>query len=190
MDARTIKRAIYFFLAASGVGLAVVALFLLTQTVQKSDDFDRLQDVILAINIAGGVLLIAFLIGNLARLAQDYRRNVPGAKLKARIVGDTGAYASVGSKVVERAVGHATGAYHVPMVDIEGLTVYTNNIPCGAMRGFGVNPATFGLESCLDDLCEQGGFDRWQFRFDNALTEQDQTATGQVLKGGVGVRVL
>ena len=87
MDARTIKRAIYFFLAASGVGLAVVALFLLTQTVQKSDDFDRLQDVILAINIAGGVLLIAFLIGNLARLAQDYRRNVPGAKLKARMVG-------------------------------------------------------------------------------------------------------
>ena len=74
-------------LAASGVGLAVVALFLLTQTVQKSDDFDRLQDVILAINIAGGLLLIAFLIGNLARLASDYRRNVPGAKLKARMVG-------------------------------------------------------------------------------------------------------
>ncbi len=73
--------------AASGVGLAVVALFLLTQTVQKSDDFDRLQDVILAINIAGGILLLAFLIGNLARLARDYRNNVPGAKLKARMVG-------------------------------------------------------------------------------------------------------
>jgi len=87
MDARTIKRVIYGFVAASGVGLAVVALFLLTQTVEKSDDFDRLQDVILAINIAGGVLLLAFLIGNLARLARDYRRNVPGAKLKARMVG-------------------------------------------------------------------------------------------------------
>ena len=87
MVARTIKRAIYVTLAASGVGLAVVALFLLTQTVQKSDDFDRLQDVILAINIAGGMLLIAFLIGNLARLARDYRQNVPGAKLKARMVG-------------------------------------------------------------------------------------------------------
>ena len=73
--------------AASGVGLAVAALFLLTQTVQKSDDFDRLQDVILAINIAGGILLLAFLIGNLARLARDYRNNVPGAKLKARMVG-------------------------------------------------------------------------------------------------------
>ena len=71
----------------SGVGLALAALFLLTQTVQRSDDFDRLQDIILAINIAGGVLLIALLIGNLARLARDYRQNVPGAKLKARMVG-------------------------------------------------------------------------------------------------------
>ncbi|MBT8067597.1 MAG: HAMP domain-containing protein [Gammaproteobacteria bacterium] len=74
-------------MAASGVSLALAALFLLTQTVQKSDDFDRLQDVILAINIAGGILLIALLIGNLTRLARDYRQNVPGAKLKARMVG-------------------------------------------------------------------------------------------------------
>ncbi len=87
MVARTLKRAFYFFIATSGVGLALAALFLLTQTVQKSDDFDRLQDVILAINIAGGVLLLALLIGNLARLARDYRGNVPGAKLKARMVG-------------------------------------------------------------------------------------------------------
>ena len=74
-------------MAASGVGLALAALFLLTQTVQKSDDFDRLQDVILAINIAGGVLLMGLLIGNLARLLRDYRQDVPGAKLKARMVG-------------------------------------------------------------------------------------------------------
>ena len=63
------------------------ALFLLTQTVQKSDDFDRLQDVILAINIAGGILLLALLVGNLTRLLRDYRGDVPGAKLKARMVG-------------------------------------------------------------------------------------------------------
>ena len=74
-------------MATAGVGLALAALFLLTQTVQKSDDFDRLQDIILAINIAGGVLLIALLVGNLTRLLRDYRQNVPGAKLKARIVG-------------------------------------------------------------------------------------------------------
>jgi len=87
MVARTLKRAFYLLIATSGVGLTLAALFLLTQTVQKSDDFDRLQDVILAINLAGGVLLLALLIGNLARLLRDYRKNVPGAKLKARMVG-------------------------------------------------------------------------------------------------------
>jgi nitrogen fixation/metabolism regulation signal transduction histidine kinase len=87
MAARTLKRAFYLLIATTGVGLAVAALFLLTQTVEKSDDFDRLQDVIVAINIAGGVLLLALLIGNLARLARDYRRDVPGSKLKARMVG-------------------------------------------------------------------------------------------------------
>jgi aldehyde oxidoreductase len=108
--------------------------------------------------------------------------------LKARIVGDTGAYASVGMKVLERAAGHATGAYHVPAVDIESTAVYTNNIPNGAMRGFGVNQAVFTMESCMDELCQQGGFDRWQFRWDNALREGSMTATGQILTGGVGVR--
>ena len=87
MVARTLKRAFYFLVALSGVGLVLAALFLLTQTVQKSDDFDRLQDIILGINIAGGILLIGLLIGNLARLLRDYRQNVPGAKLKARMVG-------------------------------------------------------------------------------------------------------
>ncbi len=108
--------------------------------------------------------------------------------IRARIKGDTGAYASVGMKVLERAAGHASGAYHVPNVDINAKTIYTNNIPCGAMRGFGVNQVTFALESCLDDLCRQGGFDRWQFRYDNALVEGSMTATGQVLKAAVGVR--
>ncbi len=108
--------------------------------------------------------------------------------LRARIIGDTGAYASVGGKVLERAAGHATGAYHVPCVDLEARAVYTNNLPCGAMRGFGVNQVTFALESCLDDLCRQGGFDRWQFRWDNALTAGGLTATGQVMDEGVGVR--
>ena len=87
MVARTLKRALYLVIATAGVGFAVAALFLLTQTVQKSDDFDRLQDIIVAINIAGGMLLVAMLIGNLTRLARDYRGNVPGAKLKARMVG-------------------------------------------------------------------------------------------------------
>jgi CO/xanthine dehydrogenase Mo-binding subunit len=108
--------------------------------------------------------------------------------LRASIIGDTGAYASVGTKVLERAAGHASGAYHVPAAAIEARTVYTNNLPCGAMRGFGVNQVTFAMESCIDMLCEQGGFDRWQFRYDNALDEGRMTASGQVLGTDVGVR--
>lgn len=87
MVPRTIKRVFYSVAGALGVLLTLAALFLLSQTVQKPDDFDRLQDIILGINIAAGVLLIALLIGNLWRLFRDYRQNVPGAKLKARMVG-------------------------------------------------------------------------------------------------------
>jgi len=108
--------------------------------------------------------------------------------LKADMIGDTGAYASVGMKVLERSAGHATGPYHVPNVDIVSKAVYTNNLPCGAMRGFGVNQVAFAVESCIDDLCEQGGFNRWQFRYDNALTEGDMTSTGQKINRGSGVR--
>lgn len=71
----------------TGVGLALVALFLLSRTAQNSDDFNRLHIVILSINIVGVLVLFALLVGNLARLLREYRTNVPGAKLKARIVG-------------------------------------------------------------------------------------------------------
>jgi selenium-dependent xanthine dehydrogenase len=108
--------------------------------------------------------------------------------LRARIIGDTGAYASVGAKVLERTLGHSTGAYHVPAVDVESTAVYTNNIPCGAMRGFGVNQANFAMEVCVDELCEKGEFDPWEFRYNNALKKGSLTATGQELNGGVGVR--
>jgi selenium-dependent xanthine dehydrogenase len=101
--------------------------------------------------------------------------------------GDTGAYASVGMKVMERVAGHATGGYFVPAVSIEARTVYTNNIPSGAMRGFGANQVCFAIESCIDDICRQGGFDRWQFRWDNALVDGLTTATGQKVFG-VGIR--
>ncbi len=108
--------------------------------------------------------------------------------VKTYIVGDTGAYASVGAKVLERAAGHATGAYHVPAADIEAVAVYTNNVPCGAMRGFGVNQTAFAIENLIDELCLQGGFDRWQFRYDNAIDVGSLTATGQVIEGGAGLR--
>ena len=107
---------------------------------------------------------------------------------EVEFVGDTGAYASVGMKVLERSAGHATGAYNFPVTDVEATAVYTNNIPCGAMRGFGVNQSAFGLESLIDELCEKGGFDRWQFRYDNALDDGDMTATGQVIEAGAGAK--
>ena len=107
--------------------------------------------------------------------------------LKLRAVGDTGAYASVGAKVMERVAGHAAGGYFIPCIDIEAKTVYTNNIPCGAMRGFGANQVAFALESCIDEICKRGGFDRWKFRYDNALVDGLSTSTGQKVYG-VGIR--
>ncbi|MEM7335154.1 MAG: selenium-dependent xanthine dehydrogenase [Chloroflexota bacterium] len=107
---------------------------------------------------------------------------------EVEFVGDTGAYASVGMKVLERSAGHATGAYNFPVTDVVSTAVYTNNLPCGAMRGFGVNQSAFGLESLIDELCEKGGFDRWQFRYDNALDDGDMTATGQIIESGAGAK--
>jgi aldehyde oxidoreductase len=118
-------------------------------------------------------------------LACDKAGKLTAVKLKA--VGDTGAYASVGTKVMERVVGHATGGYTIPSVDIQAITVYTNNIPSGAMRGFGVPQVVFAIEGCIDELCKMGGFDRWQFRFNNALEDGAKTATGQILRG-VGLK--
>ncbi len=87
MDTRSIKRGFYTLIAAIGVGLVLVALFLLSRTAENSEDFDRLHNVILAINAAGVFLLFILLVGNLARLWREYRTHVPGAKLKARMVG-------------------------------------------------------------------------------------------------------
>ncbi len=87
MVTRTIKRYLYTALGAIGVGLALIALFLLSLTAQNVGDFDRLHTLILLINVAGILVLLTFLIGNLARLWRDYRDHVPGSKLKARMVG-------------------------------------------------------------------------------------------------------
>lgn len=108
--------------------------------------------------------------------------------VKARISGDSGAYASVGAKVLERAAGHACGPYRVPSVDVESVAAYTNNPPCGAMRGFGVNQVTFALEGALDMLAEKAGIDRFEFRMKNAVNIGDSLATGQILKSSLGIK--
>jgi xanthine dehydrogenase molybdenum-binding subunit len=106
----------------------------------------------------------------------------------ARMIGDSGAYASVGGKVLERAAGHACGPYKVANVDIEATAAYTNNPPCGAMRGFGANQAHFAVESALDMLAEKAGLDAWEIRWRNALSLGDTYSTGQVLDKAVGIR--
>ncbi|MCZ6697783.1 MAG: molybdopterin-dependent oxidoreductase, partial [Planctomycetota bacterium] len=108
--------------------------------------------------------------------------------LRTRSIGDTGAYASVGAKVLERAGGHSTGPYRFPAVDIEALAVYTNNPPCGAMRGFGANQAAFAVEGCLDMLAEKVGIDGWEIRSRNILEPGDAFCTGQRLTKPFGLR--
>ncbi len=108
--------------------------------------------------------------------------------VRARFVGDSGAYASVGAKVLERAAGHACGPYRVANVDIESLAVYTNHPPCGAMRGFGVPQAAFAIEGALDLLAAKVGLDGWEIRWRNAIEAGDTLTTGQRLAKSVGIR--
>jgi selenium-dependent xanthine dehydrogenase len=106
----------------------------------------------------------------------------------ARMVGDSGAYASVGGKVLERAAGHACGPYRVANIDVESIAVYTNNPPCGAMRGFGANQAHFAIEGCMDLLAKKAGIDPWEIRWRNAVDVGDMFSTGQVLEKSVGIK--
>ena len=108
--------------------------------------------------------------------------------VRARIVGDTGAYASVGAKVLERAAGHSCGPYRVPSVDVEAKTVYTNNPPSGAMRGFGANQAAYAIEGMLDRLAERVGVDGYDIRERNILGPGDRFATGQIMTESCGIR--
>lgn len=87
MATRTIRRLLYGTIGVVGVGLSLAALYLLSQTAQNSEEFDRLGNTILLVNVAGVLVLLLLLVGNLARLFRDYRNNVPGSKLKARMVG-------------------------------------------------------------------------------------------------------
>jgi len=108
--------------------------------------------------------------------------------VRARMIGDKGAYASVGTKVLERAAGHACGPYNILHSDVEALAVYTNNLPCGAMRGFGANQAAFAIEGMLDILAEKVGIDGWEMRWRNVVDIGDTFVTGQVFDKAVGIK--
>ncbi|MSP24071.1 MAG: selenium-dependent xanthine dehydrogenase [Myxococcales bacterium] len=107
--------------------------------------------------------------------------------VKARMLADSGAYASVGAKVVERAVGHACGPYYVPAADVLGQAVYTNNTPNGAMRGFGVNQSAFAVEQLIDRLAEKCGLDAYQMRERNLLRDGERFGPGQKMKNCGGL---
>ncbi len=104
--------------------------------------------------------------------------------VRARMIGDSGAYASVGMKVLERAAGHATGPYHTPTVDVQAIAARTNNPVCGAFRGFGANQAQFAMEGCLDRLAEKVGISGWDIRKRNVIRPGMVWGPGQIMDDG------
>ncbi|MER5405779.1 molybdopterin cofactor-binding domain-containing protein [Streptomyces sp. NPDC002769] len=99
--------------------------------------------------------------------------------MKARIVLDGGAYASASPAVVGNASSLGVGPYVVEDVDIEAIALYTNNPPCGAMRGFGAVQACFAYEAQMDKLADAVGMDRVAFRQLNAMEQGTLLPTGQ-----------
>ena len=104
--------------------------------------------------------------------------------LRARMIGDSGPYASVGAKVLERAAGHACGPYSVPVVDVESIAVRTNNPVCGAFRGFGANQAQFAMEGVMDRLAAMVGISGWEIRSRNVIHPGSIWGPGQIMDDG------
>jgi xanthine dehydrogenase D subunit len=105
-----------------------------------------------------------------------------------RLLVDGGAYASSSTAVIGNASTFAAGPYAVANALVEGTAVYTNNPPCGAMRGFGAVQACFGYEAQMDKLAAALGLDPVELRLRNALRTGDVLPTGQVLRGSAPVR--
>lgn len=107
--------------------------------------------------------------------------------VESELYGDTGAYASLGEKVMTRATTHSAGPYEVPHVRADCYAMYTNNPPAGAFRGFGVVQSAFAVESLMDMLAEELGIDPVELRRKNALRLGSVTNTGQLLRNSVGL---
>jgi len=107
--------------------------------------------------------------------------------VRARILADGGAYASLSERVLFVAVVVAAGPYEIPNVRVDGTTVYTNNVPAGAFRGFGKPQAAFAAELQMDEAAEKIGMDPAEFRLRNILRVGSVSPTGQVLPAGIGI---
>jgi len=127
-----------------------------------------------------------------ARMHYEHGATLDGrlVYVKAEIILDGGAYASSTPAVVANAATLGAGPYVVPTVAIDCYGAYTNNPPCGAMRGFGAVQAAFGYESQMDRLAEAVGVDPAEIRIRNALREGDRVATGQVVDSAAPVAEL
>lgn len=106
---------------------------------------------------------------------------------ETELYGDTGAYASLGEKVMTRATTHSAGPYVVPHVKADCYAMYTNNPPAGAFRGFGVTQSAFAVESAMDELAARLDLDPIELRLKNALRVGTITNTGQMLRESVGL---
>ena len=105
--------------------------------------------------------------------------------LEAKIIGDSGAYASWAMNVLRKSAVHATGPYEIPNVKVDSYAVYTNNPFTGAMRGFGATQVPIAYEQQMDILAEKLGMSPIEIRLKNAFKVGSITATGQVLNEGV-----
>jgi len=106
---------------------------------------------------------------------------------ESRIVGDTGAYASLGVFVIVRATFHTVGAYEVPNVKADSYLVYTNNTYSGSLRGFGGPQAIFAIESQMEELARRLGMDPLEFRLRNMLVPGKKNATSAVMDASCGL---
>jgi CO/xanthine dehydrogenase Mo-binding subunit len=124
-----------------------------------------------------------------ARIWAEHRATRDGrlVNVRVRILLDGGAYASSSTAVTSNAASFACGPYRVDNALVESLCVYTNNPPCGAMRGFGAVQVCFAHEAQMDKLAAELGIDPIELRLLNALEPGDAMPTGQVITGRLPV---
>ena len=108
--------------------------------------------------------------------------------MKAKIIADTGAYASLGGPVLQRACTHAAGPYNYQNSEVEGIAVYTNNPPGGAFRGFGVTQSAFANEANINKLAELVGISPWEIRYRNAIEPGQELPNGQIADDGTALK--
>ena len=105
----------------------------------------------------------------------------------AEVIADTGAYASLGGPVLERACTHAAGPYNYQNFEIDGWAFYTNNPPAGAFRGFGVTQTCFCIETLLNQMADMVGISPWEIRYRNAIRPGQELPNGQIVGPETGL---